>query len=436
MSETLLIHYNIEQAQQATWALCNDAGELTGKINTGTIAELSEISGKYRAIVLLNSQCLHINQLQLPTSNQQKMLKAIPFAIEEFIAEDIENFHFVISKNKHSKHTAVVGIDKITLQNILQIFQQANITIEKIIPDVLCLAADEQQWVCLNYLDTTYLQTDRLNGMVLSHDVLPYIINSKLQEKARSALLQTLPEKILLFTEQENTAAFEQLTLDDLGENQQSENNSNESHNRENHEPEKINIVYNKHPLVVFCGHYKQALALNLLQHEFKNKSKSSGLWLHWRLAASLATIWLVLSLALSNFQYAQIKKTNNITKAEIEKIYKQAFPKSRKIINPRVQMEQKLKELKSGAGNSNNGLIFLLAESFGTLRSDTKNITLQSLTFRNNRMNISLESNNLQSIENLNKNLNNNNKIQSEITSSSSEKNKVKGNLRIEGRS
>ncbi len=426
MSETLLIHYNIEHAQQATWALCNDAGELTGKINTGELDELSKITAGVPAIVLLNSQCLHINQLQLPTSNQQKMLKAIPFAIEEFIAEDIENFHFVISKNKHSKLTAVVGIDKITLQNILQIFKQANITIEKIIPDVLCLAANEQQWVCLNYLDTTYLQTDRLNGMVLAHDVLPYIINNKLQKIASTATQQTLPEKILLFTEQEKPNAFEQLLLDDLNENQQSDNQL----------LEKINIVYNKHPLVVFCGHYKQALALNLLQHEFKNKSKSSGLWLHWRLAASLTAIWLVLSLALSNFQYAQIKKTNNITKAEIEKIYKQAFPKSRKIINPRVQMEQKLKELKSGSGNSNNGLIFLLAESFGNLSSNTKNITLQSLTFRNNRMNISLESSNLQAIENLNKNLNNNNKIQSEITSSSSEKNKVKGNLRIEGRS
>ena len=421
MSETLLIHYNIEHTHQATWALCNDAGELTGKISSGTLDELSEAAANHHTVVLLNSQCLHINQLQLPTQNLQKMLKAVPYAIEEFIAEDIENFHFVIARNKHNNLIAVVGIDKITLQNIIQIFQQANITIEKIIPDVLCMAADDQQWVCLNYLDTSYLQIDRLNGIALSNDVLPYILSKKLQDKTQDASEQQLPKKILLFTEQENTAAFDQLQLDNL---------SNDKI------PERINIVYNKHPLVVFCGHYKQALALNLLQHEFKNKRKSSGLWQHWRLAASLAAIWLVLNLALTSFQYAQIKDENNITKAKIEKIYKKAFPKSRKIINPRVQMEQKLKELTSGTGNSNNGLIFLLAESFGTLSSDKKNITLHSLTFRNNRMDIGLDGNNLQAIENLNKNLNNSNKIKSEIISSSSEKDKVKGNLRIEGRS
>ena len=416
MSETLLIHYNIEHTHQATWALCNDAGELTGKISSGALDELSEAAANHRTVVLLNSQCLHINQLQLPTQNLQKMLKAVPYAIEEFIAEDIENFHFVIAKNKHNSLTAVVGIDKITLQNIIQIFQQANITLEKIIPDVLCLAANGQQWVCLNYLDTSYLQTDTLNGMALSHDVLPYIVSNKLQDET-----QDPPEKILLFTEQENTAAFDQLQLDNLGNGEKLE---------------KIDIVYNKHPLVVFCGHYKQALPLNLLQNEFKNKRKSSALWQHWRLAASLAAIWLVLNLALTSFQYTQIKSANNITKAKIEQVYKKAFPKSQKIINPRVQMEQKLKKLKSGTGSSNKGLIFLLAESFGTLSSDKINITLQSLTFRNNRMDIGLDSNNLQAIENLNKNLNSNNKIKSEIVSSSSEKDKVKGNLRIEGRS
>jgi len=416
MSETLLIHYNIEHTHQATWALCNDAGELSGKISSGALDELSEAAANHRNVVLLNSQCLHINQLQLPTQNLQKMLKAVPYAIEEFIAEDIENFHFVIAKNKHNSLTAVVGIDKITLQNIIQIFQQANITLEKVIPDVLCLPANGQQWACLNYLDTSYLQTDTLNGMALSHDVLPYIVNNKLQDET-----QDPPEKILLFTEQENTAAFDQLQLDNLGDGEKLE---------------KIDIVYNKHPLVVFCGHYKQALPLNLLQNEFKNKRKSTALWQHWRLAASLAAIWLVLNLALTGFQYTQIKSENNITKAKIEQVYKKAFPKSQKIINPRVQMEQKLNELKGGTGRSNKGLIFLLAESFGTLSSDKINITLQSLTFRNNRMDIGLDSNNLQAIENLNKNLNSNNKIKSEIISSSSEKDKVKGNLRIEGRS
>jgi len=416
MSEALLIHYNIDDAQQATWSWCNTAGELTGKITTGTIAELAEVANEQPAIVLLNSQCLHINQLQLPTQNLQKLLKAVPYAIEEFIADDIDDIHFVVCRNKHDKSTSVVGINKTTLKNIIQIFQTANINVEKIIPDALCLAADDKQWACLNYKNTSYLQTDITNGMLVAHDLLPYVIKNKLQDET-----QTAPEKLLLFCEQENTTAFDQLKDENIVDGDITE---------------VINIVYNTHPLVIFCGNYKQAMPLNLLQYKFKPKRKTSGHWQHWRLAASLAAIWLVLHLGLTSFQHSQLKDENTLSKAKIENIYKKSFPKSKKIVNPRVQMEQKLKALKGSTGNKNNGFVFLLAESFGTLSNDKKNITLQSLTFRNNRMDIGLESKNLQAIENLNKNLNNNKNIKSEIISSSSEKDKVKGNLRIEGRS
>ena len=257
MSDTLLIHYNIENVQQATWSLCNSDGELTGKITTGSLAELSETAANHTAIVLLNSHCLHINQLQLPTQNQQKLLRAVPYAIEEFIADDVEDFHFVVAKNKHDNATSVVGINRNTLQNVINVFRDAAITPEKIIPDALCLAAnDGEQWACLNYDNDSYLQTGTQNGMVISHDILPYIISSKLLDEALDK-----PEKILLFSEQDDAASFDELkeVFDDHSD------------------IELINIVYNTHPLVVFCGNYRQALPLNLLQHDFKPKRKPSG---------------------------------------------------------------------------------------------------------------------------------------------------------------
>ena len=97
--------------------------------------------------------------------------------------------------------------------------------------------------------------------------------------------------------------------------------------------------------------------------------------------------------------------------------------------------MEQKLKELKGTGGGSKTDLLFLLAESFGTLEKPGA-ITIQSINYRNRRMDVSLDSKNLQAIENLNRQLNRNPKIKAEIISSSSEKDRVTGNIRIEGRS
>jgi len=418
MSDTLLIHFDINSPHQATWSTCNAAGELTGKISSAPLQELADQVADRHATVLLNSACLHINQLQLPTKNLQKLLKAVPYAIEEYVADDVEDLHFVIRKNKHNNTTDVVAIKKQTLQHIIDLFQSLNIIIDSIIPDALCLPASEQdnQWACLNFKDLSYLQTESANGMCYSHQLMPYLLKNKLADETLDR-----PEKILLFCEQENSSAFESITQD-------------ESIDKEG--IELINIIYNSHPLVIFCGQYKQASSLDLLQGKFKPKRKRSGYWHHWRLTASLVAVWLVLHLGLSSVKLSNIKEENNITRAKIENIYKKSFPESSKIVNPRVQMEQKLKQLKSNSDSAGNGFIFLLAESFGTFTDNKEAITVQSVTFRNNRMDIGVDSSNLQSIENLNNKLNSNRQIKAEITSSSSEKDKVKGQIRIEGRS
>jgi hypothetical protein len=149
--------------------------------------------------------------------------------------------------------------------------------------------------------------------MIFPEDALAYAIANKLDDETTIK-----PEKLLFFCESENASA---LDLD--------------AANINDDDIELVNIVYNTHPLVIFCGNYKQALTLNLLQHDFKIKSKSFGYWQQWRMAAALAAVWLVLHLSVTAFQYNQVKAENIVVKNKIEKIYKTAFPKSRKINNP-----------------------------------------------------------------------------------------------------
>jgi len=450
MSDTLLIHYSPASLNTdgdiVAWALCNTQGELTTKINHGTLSDIrvsqtSEIAHANHVVVLLDSRCLHFNQVQLPTQNAQKMLRAVPYALEEFIADDIDDIHFVIANNKQQKNTAVVGIHKQTLQLIIDVFSAADITIDSLIPDTLCLVANENQWALLSFGNTCYLQTNIYSGNAFNEDLLPLIF-----EKTLQAATEQTPEKLLVFSHEDNQETEQliqniQQIINNSEDTSEADTNNISSNTQDSDNEDStsqktqlIPIRYNSHPLDVFCGQYKQAAKLNLLQGKFKNKNKNSGNLRHWRLAASLAVIWLVLHLGVTAYQKHQLVQKNTATLAEIKSIYKKTFPRSKRIVNPRVQMEQKLKELKRGT-NTKNGLLSILSESFGTLTHDKKNISLQSLNYRNNRMDIGLDSTNLQAIENLNKQLNSNEHIKAEITSSSSEKNRVKGNLRIESR-
>lgn len=182
---------------------------------------------------------------------------------------------------------------------------------------------------------------------------------------------------------------------------------------------------------MVYCGEYKHALALNLLQGEYKPASKSDINWQRWRLAASLATIWLCLHLGIISVQQNEFQNSNKKLQVEIDNIYKKAFPESRRIVNARVQMEQKLDELKSmGNAGSNTSLMTLLSDSSTALSSE-KSVIIQSINYRNNTIDLEVTGANLKNIEQLNKKLNSAS-LKAEIVSSSSEKGQVKGNIRI----
>jgi len=195
---------------------------------------------------------------------------------------------------------------------------------------------------------------------------------------------------------------------------------------------EIMRVAYNSHPLVVFCGEYARAKSLNLLQGQYKPRRKSSGHWYRWRLAASLAAVWLVLYAGINLFELNRLKAKNTELGIQIVEIYKKSFPASKRIVNPRVQMEQKLNELKGGGGPQGSQFLALLTESVSVISSQN-DIEVQSIDFRNNRMDIGLTGTNLQSVETLNKQLNKNTKLNTEITSATSEKNIVKGSIRLQ---
>ncbi len=402
MADVLLIHYHPGNGQ-TSWALANDAGELTCKISSGDLSQAAEIARQHRAIVLLDASLTHINQVKLPTQNPQKLLRAIPFALEEQLADDIEDMHFVVGKAVKGQPTPVAAINRNIMDRLLDDFSRANIKVDSVIPDALCLPASSRQWCALFYQEQVILQTAALQGSKFDRELFDALLDADLKKA------DVPPQKLLLFSLEGDDAP--DVSLDDA--------------------VEQIAVQYNTHPLVIFAGNYKQAISLNLLQHEYKPQKQSGIIWKRWRLAASLALVWLVLSLGITGWQLHQVRQQNKQLQADIIRIYKQAFPKSKRIVNARVQMEQKLKELKAG-GSGGDSMIELIASSAPAL-ANNKAVTLKAISFRNNRMDVSVNSKDLASLQQLNTRLNKIGGIQSEIVSSSSEQNQVKASLRIQ---
>ncbi len=406
MAGTLLLHYDPAKPDQATWSHVNNQGELTSRITSGSLEDAAIVAQQHKVVVLLDSSNVHLNHVQLPTSNRQRMLRAIPYALEDQLAEDIENFHFVIGKTDPHYGTPVAGIRKDTIEGLLATFNQAGISIDAVIPDAICSPAAPDQWSVLFHAGKALVQFEALIGSVIDTANLPLLLQASLGKAERK------PEKIVYFylDGEEPDPALEQIDTD----------------------VEIIKVAYNTHPLVVFCGEFSRAKSLNLLQGKYKPRRKSGGQWYRWRLAASLAAVWLLLYAGINLVELNSLESRNAELGIQIEKIYKQSFPGSKRIVNPRVQMEQKLNELRGGGGPQGSQFLALLTESVSAI-SGQKDIEIQSIDFRNNRMDIGLTGTNLQSVETLNRQLNRNTRLSTEIVSATSEKNIVKGRIRLE---
>jgi general secretion pathway protein L len=406
MADILLLHYDPGVPDQATWSHVNNNGELTSRITSGTLADAAIVADQHKVVVLIDSANVHLNHVKLPTSNRQKMLRAIPFALEDQLAEDVEQFHFVIGKSESDYGVPVAGIRKDTIESLLNAFNEAGIVVDVVLPDAICSPTEEGQWSVVIYGDKALVQFYDQIGTVIDTVNLPLLLESSLTDT------EVKPAKIVYYYLESETPplAPEQSDTD----------------------IETVKIAYNTHPLVIFGGAYTKAKSLNLLQGQYKPKRKTTGQWHRWRLAASLAAVWLVLYLGTALFELNRLERNNNALSAEIDRIYKKAFPASKRIINARVQMEQKLNELKGGGSTASSQFLPLLTDS-ATIISNQQDIQIKSIDFRNNLMNIGLTANKLQSVETLNKQLNTSSTIKAEIISATSEKNRVNGSIRMQ---
>ncbi|MGH8363732.1 MAG: type II secretion system protein GspL, partial [Gammaproteobacteria bacterium] len=93
MSETLVLRMP-EAGRPATWLVMDAFGNRMGQPGSGTLAEAAvNADGRRLRACVPGAQTLFLHA-DLPTRNSHKIQQGLPFALEDRLAEDIENLHF------------------------------------------------------------------------------------------------------------------------------------------------------------------------------------------------------------------------------------------------------------------------------------------------------------------------------------------------------
>jgi general secretion pathway protein L len=170
---------------------------------------------------------------------------------------------------------------------------------------------------------------------------------------------------------------------------------------------------------------------INLLQGEFEPEEGARGGMRRWRVAAALLALLLSLEGADKIIEYRRLAQHERALSSDIERILLETFPDMKRVVNPRIQMEQRLKALRGKGGNTGSSYLALL-EGYARLAGQAGTVALQTLSYRAGRMDLTITVSDLQALDRLKRSLEEAH-IRTEIVSASSEGGKVSGRLRLQ---
>lgn len=406
MREFFVIHYRPDSVDgQHYWA---SGGEQHPSITLGKSSpqEMASIARGKQVSLLIDSRYTTVMSVKVPSKNRSKQLQAIPYAMEDHLAEDLEDIHFAIGKADSHNQIPVIAIKRSLMQDTLSLFSTTGVHIDYMSADCTALPISDNTWSLLLFEQSAIISTSSVDAQSCERENLQAIFRALLEQASEK------PAQIKCFTteaDQSQLAFLQQLDI------------------------ETILQPIKSHPLEIFVGQLGQLSSLNLLQGKFTRKRQSSNNWLRpWKYTAIAAGLFITLYLGLLSVQSKQLKDENILLSKNIETEFRRAMPEARNLSNMQKRVERHLQELKSAASHDDNNRFLHLLSSATPALAQANNITINAAVFRSNHLDLDISTNSLQNIEQVKSQLLKLPDIKT-VLSTTVEKDSVNGRLRLE---
>jgi general secretion pathway protein L len=330
------------------------SGELP---NATQLATLADRAGRKSICALVPTSDVLLKWVELPAKAGRKALAAIPFILEEEISGDISQQFFALGPKEGNKQ-AVAVVNREKLQSWLDIIDDAGLTCEQLIPDVLALPlADKNAWSILELGQQLLVRKGEWAGLQGERDWLIQAIN----HVARQYTKQTTQAPLV--------NDYSGMDLADL-------------------EHLDVSVMPLELPMKVLAQGVASA-KFNLLQGEYKINDKVAGQWKKWRLAAALAVVALFTSLIDKSFEQSQLDKQLTTLKKQVNSEYQRAFPNAGAYRDLRTTMGRKMKALETKGGGAS--MLIMLSQLRPAF--EESNVKPQTLRFDSSRAELRIQA-------------------------------------------
>ena len=328
MTETLVIRLRASEEAPASWLIVDGNGARSGPVQSGPVADALSLAQGRRTVIVLPATEATLAAPDLPVRGGARIAQAVPFALEEHLASDLDTVHFAVgTRTGAGSGTPVVMIARPVLERWQAIWEAAGIHPDAAFSESSLIPSAPN--ACVLLLDETALHVKRPDTVAYALDAEPLAVAldlalGELSEPGEHVTFYTTPaaydaQRDLIEGLRARTATLQVKLLPDG-------------------------------TLPLLATQIPTAHAVNILQGPYAPPSSLGTQLKRWRLPVGLAAATLLVFLAAQGLQLWQLQKTEKQLDAQISDVFETALP-GQPIVDARAQLEGVLARAGGGQG-------------------------------------------------------------------------------------
>ncbi|HEY2686204.1 MAG TPA: type II secretion system protein GspL [Steroidobacteraceae bacterium] len=339
MPQTLLLRLPEPGSDETEWLALDEMNAPTLTRQRGSLSLAAAVFRSGRLLVLAPAAQVLLSEPELPPGTGAKIARAVPFALEEQLTEDIDQLVFAIGKRRESGGTPVAVVAKSVIEGWLSELRAAGLEPNAIYTDISLIPENPGQTVL--WLENARVAVRRPGSLPFVVELSPIkealIVAGVIADPLAAADAESaakVPENALLYVTREDWAAHEaeiKALVDEFASL-------------------KVQLLPDG-PLPWLARNLSDGDAVNLLQGDYARGTDYGARWRQWRTAAVLAVALLLVHLGAQALQIRQAKKDGAALDTQISDLFNSAAP-GEPMRDARRQLQARLDRLRhSGAG-------------------------------------------------------------------------------------
>ncbi|MDX1404040.1 MAG: type II secretion system protein GspL [Woeseiaceae bacterium] len=419
MPEYLVIRLGDDRNDAAEWIVADSSGTRLGDPAQGPLADARVAMADREVIALVPSAEVLTTTVDIPVRSSAKLQAALPFALEEYLADDIDNLHFAAGSKRESGKIPVSVVAHRQLQEWLDRLAQAGIEASSIvadsyglarIPGTISMLVDGERIFVNDGADLEFVMEDVTPAQALA---AIGALDGGDAAQADDSESSTLPRHLLVYCEESDQQRFEHDWLAI----------------REELESLDIRLladgVLPRLAVTVATG-----TGVNLLQGKYGTRKEYSGLFRPWKYAAMLLLVFGVLAIAAKATDYFMLLREEAELKSRFNADYREVLPGAPQTDDPARVIDS----LRRRAGTATTTPVFLQSmQQLSRALQQNRDAKVEVISYRNGVVDIRLSAPDVGTLASIQELVSENGRFTANIQSTNQEGDRVQGRIQIQ---